>query len=554
MNTALNSRSLLERRDAGVFYTPQGVADTIANWAIRSTSDSVLEPGFGGCGFIEASCKRLTQLDCSNPLDKIYGCDTDPHAFSVLSKLEGIKNNHSHFIKDDFLKLRNDDFVNSNKFSVVVGNPPYVSLHTMSESQKKTAEQALFHTQFQLNKRASLWAYFVLHSHSFLIEGARVGWVLPASYIYANYAKSIRQYFKDNFTKVVEITMEERLFTSIGASERTVVILAEGFTEKRDQECQVLRSHAKNSKELETIVNRLVTDQLCNEYLGLSEGQRAKNTLAKIPAEFTSSKLGDHLDLKIGIVTGSNKFFIKTKEEWGKSDIHINATYPIVGKFSQICGLELTDSDLIYNKKTQERCLLLNSSGKREPSKAIAKYLSTFPVKAKQNNATFKKRPLWYAPDDKRTPDGFFSYMCHDGPRLALNEALTTSTNTVHRVYFLKSTNLTMKRMLALSLLSTASQLSSEIEGRSYGSGVLKFEPSEARRISVFLPEKISSSSVSKIYFKVDKLMRESKKKEVERLVDEFIFGETVNSNMFSEMREALVKLRVLRREPKRSR
>ena len=41
-----------------------------------------------------------------------------------------------------------------------------------------------------------------------------------------------------------------------------------------------------------------------------------------------------------------------------------------------------------------------------------------------------------------------------------------------------------MRRAMCLSLHSSYSQLSAEFEGRQYGSGVLKLEPSEAKRVA----------------------------------------------------------------------
>jgi hypothetical protein len=76
--------TLAERRKIGAYYTPQTVTDALSEWAIRSAKDVVLEPGFGGCGFLESSATRLRALGCAEPSAQIHGCDIDDHAFHVL--------------------------------------------------------------------------------------------------------------------------------------------------------------------------------------------------------------------------------------------------------------------------------------------------------------------------------------------------------------------------------------------------------------------------------------------------------------------------------------
>ena len=61
----------------GAFYTPPALSDILVEWAVRNADDRVLEPGFGGCGFIESAFKRLAKLGASDPGSQIFGCDVD---------------------------------------------------------------------------------------------------------------------------------------------------------------------------------------------------------------------------------------------------------------------------------------------------------------------------------------------------------------------------------------------------------------------------------------------------------------------------------------------
>ena len=143
--------------------------------------------------------------------------------------------------------------------------------------------------------------------------------------------------------------------------------------------------------------------------------------------------------------------------------------------------------------------------------------------------------------------------MCDHGPRLTLNPANTTSTNTIHRVYFHDNVDDIRRKAIAISILTTVTQLSAELIGRSYGSGVLKLEPNEARRIDIVLPDVLDVERVGKIFIDVDKLLREGKTKEARLLADELFVTPLLSRSQIVAMEATLVRLRRIRREPRKS-
>jgi hypothetical protein len=155
----------------------------------------------------------------------------------------------------------------------------------------------------------------------------------------------------------------------------------------------------------------------------------------------------------------------------------------------------------------------------------VRKYLETFPKDLIEKNATFAKRSIWHCPDDGKIPDGFFPYMNHAGPRIVLNNTAVNSTNTIHRLYFNPSITVSTKKLAAISMLTTFSQLSAEIEGRTYGSGVLKHEPSEAMSIRLVMPANIPSSGINRVANKIDRLLRVRAFDEARDQADALIFG-----------------------------
>jgi adenine-specific DNA-methyltransferase len=168
------------------------------------------------------------------------------------------------------------------------------------------------------------------------------------------------------------------------------------------------------------------------------------------------------------------------------------------------------------------------SKVKRRPGSVI-QYLESFPKEEREKNITFtKKRKIWYQPNDGRIPDAFFPYMHHQGPRLIINNAGVTSTNTIHRVFFCNETITSdyEKNLLAISLQTTYSQLSAELEGRVYGSGALKHEPSEAKSIKIIWSVKISPNIVNRAYKIIDSLIRQSRVEDARRIANRVLMGD----------------------------
>lgn len=544
-------RPVRERRPFGAYYTPRNVADTLTRWAIRSIADVVLEPGFGGCGFLESSQSRIEALGSANPFSLIYGCDKDENAFKILGHKIGEGDHDKRFLLGDFLRLHPKDFQVPG-FDVAIGNPPYVSLHAMQPEQLASAIEAMSLGKFTLDKRASLWAYFVLHALTFLRPKGRCAWVLPSSYLHAAYASDVRILLADRFSSVVEITLEQRLFSAEGAKEKTVIVLAEGYELPSCEHC-VQRFHATDAEELADIVSSLT-----NKTTRLAEGfaspiEEATTLIGKVKTKLVCRQLGKFLDVKIGIVTGANDFFIKGEADWKELGVGGTSIRPILPKFNQVSGLALTTNDLQENRKNGLKCLLLDVSESRSKSKKITQYLASFPPEKHAKNATFKKRACWHYPDDGKVPHAFLSYMCDHGPRLTLNPANTTSTNTIHRVYFHDNVDDIRRKAIAISILTTVTQLSAELIGRSYGSGVLKLEPNEARRIDIVLPDVLDVERVGKIFIDVDKLLREGKTKEARLLADELFVTPLLSRSQIVAMEATLVRLRRIRREPRKS-
>ncbi|WP_415838578.1 N-6 DNA methylase, partial [Rahnella bruchi] len=253
----MNSYTLAKRRELGAYYTPPELSQALANWAIRSVEDSLLEPSFGGCGFLESCVTRLRQLGNDCPEQNLYGVDIDETAFEILAQKFQISDISNKFIFDDFINVKPDDFTQKN-FDIVIGNPPYISMHNMTSKQRISCQDVLdksIYNERTLGRNSSLWAFFLLHSLSFLNENGRVAWVLPSSLLHAYYASALINIHKKHFSKIKVIKINERFFKDAGADEASVIFVCEGFSSKEVTDGLYNVYSAENVNSLNIILN-----------------------------------------------------------------------------------------------------------------------------------------------------------------------------------------------------------------------------------------------------------------------------------------------------------
>lgn len=537
------------RKLLGIYYTPDALTRVLTGWAIRSANDRILEPSFGGCGFITAALNQLSEFGATKPISQIYGCDVDPAAYETLGRTLVTELPGKNFLIQDFLQTTKKSWSPSN-FDVVLGNPPYVSHHNMNHDQKIRAKEALLRTECTLSGTASLWAYFVLHSISFLNQGGRLAFILPISFLTSLYAKKIQNLLIEHFSSTLIIRKHFHSFKAAGASERTIAVLADGYSKDEISGKMQIVSAASMSDFEDAALGKTSSSEVIN---GTSQRKFMRRGLPPLSFErelqdHQSASISDLMKVEIGLVTGANKFFIvsqKTVNDWR---LPKRALLPILARSADCDGLEYTDEDKERANAESKRCWLFRPTTLGERGGAIRRYLGSVPKDIRCNTAWFKKRKNWYAPEGYASPNAFITYMNHLGPRLILNTACVDCTNTLHRVNFGDSISHNREKLIAVSLQTTFSQISAERVGRVYGGGVLKLEPSELRRLRVLVPQTMHHQSISKAFRLVNRFLRARDPDAARKTADEAIlgalFGNDIPTSVISELDSSLKLLR----------
>jgi adenine-specific DNA-methyltransferase len=479
------------RKARGAFFTPPEICRSVAEWAIRSPADRVMEPSCGDAAFLRAATDRLRALGAplpvpgSIPFGQIQAVELhrpSAHQAAAVATRAGIP---ATILEGDFFDLDADP-----RFDAVIWNPPYVRYQDFTGAARLKAQRRAVEAGRPMSGLASSWASFVLHASRFLAPGGRLGLVLPAELLSVNYAAPVRSFLLESFGRVELVLFEERVFP--GVMEEVVLLLAEGpgastnhFTVRQVRDLDALTSKRRASSSwaprltAEKWLPALLPVEAANAYAGLTNG--AFTTLAAWG--------GTHL----GSVTGNNRYFALTPAEVQRWGLRADDLLPISPPGSRhLRGVTFTTQAWDAMAAAGAPVFLFYPG--EEPSEAAQRYIDHGLAGGVQEAYKCRVRTPWWRVPVIATPDLFLTYMNHDTPRLVSNDAGVRHLNSIHGVTLKPEHRAHGSLLLPIASLNSATALGAELVGRAYGGGMLKLEPREAGRLPVPTPELVAAA------------------------------------------------------------
>jgi len=515
---------LTARRDKalGKYYTPRELAQKLANWTIVEPETKFLDPSFGGCSFLYAAIERLQDLGTQKPGRFVYGVDLDPTARNYLPPLVMAGARPSQFLTTDFLGISAGNMPGA-PFQAICGNPPFVRHHLIPPRRLQTAISAIRNADCEIPRVSSYWAYFLIHSLHFLEKGGRLAMILPTSFLYSNYSRRIRAHLKEKFSSVTIILLHGLVFD--GAEEVPVLVLANRY----------LCSH-RSMKMAVASSMKLIYGLSCKSAqfskFGLEFGfekewalslvrPRVLKLYKEVASDDRVSKLAEWADTKIGVVTGCNDFFALSETDRRRFSLPLKFLRPAVTRGQHIKGLQFTQRDYRDMIRVNKPSYLLYAPAGSHLPRNVLRYIQLGKKKGVDQRYKCSLREKWFSLDDRLECDAFLNYMTSSVPHLVLNTARVTCTNAIHRLRFSRQTEAEFAQCLAVACICSLTQLSIEMVGRSYGGGVLKLEPSEAREILLAVPP--PSARASAMFRRIDSELRRGNKEIAVGLADKFV-------------------------------
>jgi adenine-specific DNA-methyltransferase len=485
-------KHLNDRKLRGGYYTPQCIADFLAKWAIRSAQDQILEPSCGDGEILEACIKILYASGASaQELNQsVHAIELDPiEAEKARNRLIHYGVAGERVIHSDFFSYCSDYyfghslFSNQKRFDAIVGNPPFIRYQDFPESHRTLAFELMEKAGFHPNRLTNIWAPFLVISSLLLNENGRLAMVIPAELFQVKYAAETRLFLSEFFDCLTIVTFKQLVFPDI--QQEIVLILGE----RKPSEAKGIRViELRNAEELQnyqqTAINRTEvkpldhsTEKWTQYFLTTAEIELLRS-LSKHPELVMSNHV---MAVDVGIVTGNNQFFVLTENEANEKGLS-NFVRTIVTRSAHLAGLRFTDEDYRTNVTQQYPSLLFYPPdiGQTRLPHTLQKFITDAEQQGLHQTYKCRQRKSWYIVPSVWNPDAFMLRQVHAFPKLILNEVGVTCTDTIHRVKF---TNGRDGKSIVSAFLNSLTFAFAETRGRSYGGGVLTFEPSEAEEL-----------------------------------------------------------------------
>lgn len=465
----------VRRKSRGAFFTPPELCGFIADWAVRSSSDIVLEPSCGEAAFLLAAGGKLRTLGAPGLLaGQLHGVELHEPSARQATDLLAARGMAATVTNADFF-----DFDPARRYDAVIGNPPYVRYQSFTGTSRDKSREAALAQGVRLSGLASSWAAFVVQASKFLKPSGRLGLVLPAELLTVNYAARVRRFLLERFARVRLVLFEERMFT--GVLEEVVLLLAEGSGST--DHFEVRQTRGLSALDLaEVTTSTWSPANLEDKWLPALIPREAALSYSEVTSGDGFSTLFDWGETSLGMVTGNNSYFTLTVGEAQELGLGKRDLLRISPPGSQhLRGLTFSDSAWRETADQGKRSLLFYPDIRSGSlSEEACRYVELGEERGVQNAYKCRVRNPWWRVPGKRVPDLSLTYMNHDTPRLCANEAQVSYLNSVHGVTLRSELWREGMELLPVASLNSVTLLGAEVVGRAYGGGMLKLEPKEA--------------------------------------------------------------------------
>lgn len=473
----------------GGYYTPEVLADWLCAWAIRAPNERVLEPSCGDGAILAAAARRLAALGARNESgEQLQGVEIVPaQAALARERLARAGRLQGRIYEGDFFAWWAQTQAEGLTVDVVVGNPPFIRYQSFPEPGRGLAMAAMAELGLKPNRMVNIWVPFVAACVGRLAPGGRLAMVLPAELLQVGYAAQLRAFLADRFLRMDLVACTELFFENV--QQEVVLLLADGKTASPAQECQVRMHEAATVAGLvRQTPDALMVGQapkrvrhdsekwlkyfLDDDQMSLMRALREAEIVAPLSA---------HASVDVGVVTGLNAFFVLDEEQVRKHDLSAWTT-PVVSRASQLQGMVFTPQDWQgLSARTGQRVHLLHvpPDAPIPPGSGLEAYLREGERAGIHRGHKCSIRKPWHAVPYVWAPNAFLFRQIYAFPLAVLNEAGAAVTDTLHRLRAVSAP----ARVLVPNLYTYLTAASAEIEGRSYGGGVLELGPTEAERL-----------------------------------------------------------------------
>lgn len=463
---ALSARAPRTReRGLGSYFTPDAAACLMARWAIRRSTDVVLEPSLGDGQFAFAAHQVATSKGWSRL--ELHACELDSVAASSAVQSGAVTSDQLHL--GDFLAAKDLPSVDA-----VIGNPPYVRVRELSSDLRHSALRASSDAMgVPMDNAGSVWMPFVAKSTHHLRDRGRLAFVLPLDFTYVRYARPLWNFLGQSYGRLRVVRFRERVFPDI--LQNVLILLAE--------------EKGRTTEEVEFLAHDRLSD-LSDGKIGsgvpialesIVRGERAfQHALLPTATRDTLALLDEHVGrsharvkFNIGYVSGNKHFFHPDSHAIKQFKLPSRSLTPTLASSRQLSRQALRTSSM---PSTAFLWLPANRLSKGEQD-----YVTYGEREGVDMAYKCRIRKPWHEVPGVKVPDLLLTTFS-DSPRLHINDAGWVASNSVLAGFLRPGQD---SESVISSWYTPLTLLSTEMQVHSLGGGVMIAVPREADSVQL---------------------------------------------------------------------
>jgi adenine-specific DNA-methyltransferase len=377
------------------------------------------------------------------------------------------------------------------EYDVAVGNPPFVRFQFLTDQDRAGALDIARDSGLTLTGVSNLWIPILLTALTRLRTGGVFAFIVPAECFTGISARTVRTWLIQNIESLQADFFPPGSFPSVL---QEVVVLSGRLnpppTHPRGAPLTVVEHVGKGPLSWTHDVDEAAPTW--TRYLLTPSQLAALYQLTALP-EF--HPLSEVARLSVSTVTGANEYFSVDDDLLNRYSLGEWAL-PLLPRIRHATGLLFDKEDHSDLAKLDcPRWLLSFAQDLPSPehSRTAGSYLRYGEDLKLHERYKCRIRDPWYRVPVVQPGSLMLSKRSHKYPRLVMNSAEVVTTDTIYQGRITKPFK-DREADLVAGFHNTATLLTAEIEGRSFGGGVLELVPTEIGRVSIPLLPRFGDS------------------------------------------------------------
>lgn len=460
----------------GGFYTPAPLVDLcmerLATLLRDRTSLRVLEPSSGDGAFLRGLARSPLGARVAF-VDAVEILDTEASKSREVLQAAGLSGAvHEGSAIQWYSHV-------GEKFDAAFGNPPFVRFQFVSDADRQSAELLASRLGVTFRGVSNLWLPLLLGALTHLQVGGAFAFVVPAECFTGISAAVLRQWLVENG---VDVRFDLFAPGSFPAVLQEVVVLS---GRRRKEHAGPLRcTISEHSLVGRTRASKHSVASGNSPWTRLLLAKDHVDALEEATFLPCVKRLGDVVRFEVAAVTGANDYFSVDTSTVAAHELEPWAR-PLLPRVRHAPGLRFTTDDYRRAGQSGAKVHLLDFSAALPDPCARSlpsKYIELGEHLQLPSRYKCRIRSPWYRVPHIRPGVMMLSKRSHFYPRVILNDAGVVTTDTIYRGTPTPGFPGAIEDVVS-AFHNSFTLLSAELEGRSFGGGVLELVPSEASRL-----------------------------------------------------------------------